>query len=103
MLRHTTTGLSPSPSRRELRDSSSSPALADLHSSDSAQQLPHAYMQHMMSDPLLSMRQHPTNEEVAGGPTAKSLNKMVINIESSQDRHEWLYVAHDTTYHPNRT
>jgi hypothetical protein len=55
-----------------------------------------------MSDPLLSMRQHPTNAEVSGGPTAKSLNKMVINMESS-DRFEWLYVAHDKTYHPNRT
>jgi hypothetical protein len=55
-----------------------------------------------LSDPLLSMRQHPTNAEVSGGPTAKSLNKMMVTMESS-DRYEWLYVAHDKTYHPNRT
>ncbi len=54
------------------------------------------------SDSVLSMRQHPTNAEVTGGPTAKTLNKINVVMETS-DRYEWLYVAHDPNYHPNRT
>jgi hypothetical protein len=44
------------------------------------------------------------SDVLVGGPTAKSLNKIVVNMDSStSDRYEWLFVAHDKTYHPNRT
>ena len=66
------------------------------------EQIPYVLSDHI-SDPLLSIRQHPTNAEVSGGPTAKSLNRMVYSIESTMDRHEWLHLAHDKTYYPNRT